>query len=61
MFFSGLLLSNSILMLEALRYFMYLYNFFLIGFSTQMSAQESIITGLENIHFQKELQLTEKI
>ena len=48
---SGLLLPKSILNASSSIKIFYVFVYFLsIGFSTQMSAQESIITGLENIH-----------
>ena len=47
---SGLLLPKSILNASSIKIFFVFIYFLSIGFSTQMSAQESIITGLENIH-----------
>ena len=47
---SGLLLPKSILNASSIKIFYVFIYFLSIGFSTQMSAQESIITGLENIH-----------
>ena len=48
---SGLLFPKSILNASSSIKIFYVFIYFLsIGFSTQMSAQESIITGLENIH-----------
>ena len=47
---SGLLLPKSILNARSIKIFFVFIYFLSIGFSTQMSAQESIITGLENIH-----------
>ena len=47
---SGLLLPKSFLNASSIRIFFVFIYFLSIGFSTQMSAQESIITGLENIH-----------
>ena len=47
---SGLLFPKSILNASSSIKIFYVFIYFLsIGFSTQMSAQESIITGLENI------------
>ena len=47
---TGLLLPKSILNARSIKIFFVFIYFLSIGFSTQMSAQESIITGLENIH-----------
>ena len=47
---SGLLFPKSILNASSIKIFYVFIYFLSIGFSTQMSAQESIITGLENIH-----------
>ena len=47
---SGLLLPKSFLNASSIKIFYVFIYFLSIGFSTQMSAQESIITGLENIH-----------
>ena len=47
---SGLLLPKSILNASSIKIFFVFIYFLSIGFSTQMSAQESIITSLENIH-----------
>ena len=47
---SGLLLPKSFLNASSIKIFFVFIYFLSIGFSTQMSAQESIITGLENIH-----------
>ena len=47
---SGLLLPKSFLNASSIRIFFVFIYFLSIAFSTQMSAQESIITGLENIH-----------
>ena len=47
---SGLLLPKSILNASSIKIFFVFIYFLSIGFSTQMSAQESIITGLENLH-----------
>lgn len=47
---SGLLLPKSILNASSIKIFYVFIYFLSIAFSTQMSAQESIITGLENIH-----------
>ena len=47
---SGLLFPKSILNASSIKIFFVFIYFLSIGFSTQMSAQESIITGLENIH-----------
>ena len=47
---SGLLLPKSILNASSIKIFFVFIYFLSIGFFTQMSAQESIITGLENIH-----------
>ena len=47
---SGVLFPKSILNARSIKIFFVFIYFLSIGFSTQMSAQESIITGLENIH-----------
>ena len=47
---SGLLLPKSILNASSIKIFYVFIYFLSIGFSTQMSAQESIITGLENMN-----------
>ena len=48
---TGLILPKSILNASSSIKIFFVFIYFLsIGFSTQMSAQESIITGLENIH-----------
>ena len=47
---SGLLFPKSILNASSIKIFYVFIYFLSIGFSTQISAQESIITGLENIH-----------
>ena len=47
---SGLLFPKSFLNASSIKIFYVFIYFLSIGFSTQMSAQESIITGLENIH-----------
>ena len=47
---SELLFPKSILNASSIKIFFVFIYFLSIGFSTQMSAQESIITGLENIH-----------
>ena len=47
---SELLLPKSILNARSIKIFFVFIYFLSIGFSIQMSAQESIITGLENIH-----------
>lgn len=50
---SGLLFPKSFLNASSIKIFYVFIYFLSIGFSTQMSAQESIITGLENIHISK--------
>ena len=57
---SGLLLPKSILNARSIKIFFVFIYFLSIGFSTQMSAQESIITGLENIHISEEATIIEK-
>ena len=47
---SELLLPKSILNASSIKIFFVFIYFLSIGFSTQMSAQESIITGLENMN-----------
>ena len=57
---SGLLLPKSILNARSIKIFFVFIYFLSIGFSTQMSAQESIITSLENIHISEGATIIEK-
>lgn len=57
---SGLLLPKSILNASSIKIFFVFIYFLSIGFSTQMSAQESIITGLDNVHISEGATIIEK-
>ena len=57
---SGLLFPKSFLNASSIKIFYVFIYFLSIGFSTQMSAQESIITGLENIHISEGATIIEK-